>query len=513
MKNRVLCVGSGSALLITLLLSYAAKADGINLLRNGDFSQELQSWILPLQQGATLQKVAGAPFARALVFEADETNKFGATPLLRQKINASFKKGESLTFKLWLRGTSGAKISALLETENRIAPERVTQEHVAQESLILTAQWQELKATGVCPRDFKADELAFALRFAPDAETVYVGAVRVFKGSGESAVAVVSSPAPAPPKPQVQFQISGPDPHLPPSGGSSFDSSALDAAPTKPIEPAKPKPSPDPLPAPLPAPLPTPSSSPPKPTVDPFANRPVKPKPTGLYAPLGQGDLLAQVPLAPPVNAPNYTSHYPIGMRPLLPDQSRLVEIMPEDACGLLHNSDFAHNKGDGIRVIGAQLLGGWEVPDNASLKGQIITAQAGPYTQALRLTVTPTAAERKAPYSLRMMQIAKTPPQRSDDLMLRVWMRSPDSTCIGISIEQHYDGCHVVVRKTVDLTPQWKEYEFHGKLLDDKLLRSVKPGAKDRIWTKFEVGNCPGTIELTGVCMTIEAPTTLYLK
>jgi hypothetical protein len=505
MKNRVLCTGSVSALLIALLLSYAAKADGINLLRNGDFSQELQNWILPLQQGATLQKVMGAPFARAMVFETDETNKAGTTPPLGQKINASFKKGEVLTTKLWLRGTPGAKISAALETEGR-----VTLERVAQESLILTAQWQELKATGVCPRDFKAEELVFALRFAPDAETVYVGSVRVFKGSGESTVAVVSAPAPAPPKPQVQFQISGPDPHLPPSGGSSFDSSTLDPAPAKPVEPAKPKPSPHPLPVTAPAPS---SAPPPKPTADPFANRPVKPKPTGLYAPLGQGDLLAQVPLAPPANAPDYTSHYPIGMRPLLPEHSRLVEIMPEDACGLLHNSDFAHNKGDGSRVFGAQLFGGWEVPDNASLKGQIVTAQAGPYTQALRLTVTPTAAERKAPYSLRMMQIAKTPPQRSDDLMLRVWMRSPDSTCIGISVDQHYDGCHVVVRKTVSLTPQWKEYQFHGKLLNDKLLRNVKPGAKDRIWTKFEVGNCPGTIELTGVCMTVEAPTTLYLK
>jgi hypothetical protein len=136
-------------------------------------------------------------------------------------------------------------------------------------------------------------------------------------------------------------------------------------------------------------------------------------------------------------------------------------------------------------------------VPKTPSLQATIVAAQAGPYTSALHLTVTPTEAESKHAFSLSVFQHAPTPPALSDAVVLRVWMRSPDNTCISVRAEQH-EPCRPLFEEMVNLKPTWKEYQFRG--------HRIAGPPMDHVCVKFQLGACPGNIEITGVCLSIEA-------
>ena len=457
------------------------------MLRNADFSQDLQNWNLNVaeKRAATVEKASGATFPRSLVLETTQTTKPFAS--LQQPINAAFRQGEKITLKLWLKGSMGAAVTG------NVGIAEQTQPRVVQAPFILSAQWQEFSAAGTCPRDFKAEELIFNLTFPAGFNTIRVGAIRLFKGE-ESDVAIISSPAVQPaPKPQPTFQIVGPaNPHLPPSGDSSFESSpsAPSISTSSPLEVPLAKPEKPALKPPLveptkPAPLPT--------------NLPVAP----IQNPVAKPPLL-NLPTAPRPGTADYSSRpspFPPGMKPISPLENWLGEIMPADACGLLHDSDFAHNKVSGVEMKGIKLIGGWQVPMTPSLQSEIVAAQAGPYTNALHLKVSPSPDENAQPYSLRILQVMNTPPLMSDQLVLRVWLRSPDKACLGITLDQH-SPCRPAIRETIDLTPNWKEYTFRGHPAPGPTL--------DSVWMQFVLGNCPGTIEITGVCLTAEGATSV---
>ena len=483
-------VASFFQVVFLVFAALAAHAEGINLLRNADFAQGQQNWNLQLSNGNTalVEKTEGAVFARALVMVTSQTAKQAAT--LQQPINAAFRQGEKITLKLWLKGSAGASVTGSVGGNNE------TQPRVVQAPFILSSQWQEFSAVGTCPRDFKAEELILNLKFPVSFNTVHVGAIRLFKGE-ESNVTIVSTPAVQPaPKAQVTFQIVGPaNPHLPPSGGSSgdgsFDISSLDP-------PSAPSPKPSPLEVPLPKPQ-TPVTKPPiNPTpavIQPV--QPAKPKPAGAPS-------LLNLSVAPRPGATNYaTSPIPQGFQKISPFQHWLGEAMPEDACGILHNSDFAHNKTLGGTVTGSKLLGGWTLPDKPSIKSEFVSAKVGGYTTALRLTSTPDAAERAEPFMLRLLQVTKTPPVTSDDIFLRVWLRSPDNACLSLRVDQHAQNvCHTAISADLNLTPDWKEYTFRG--------RRSQGTTYQELWTYFYTGACPGTIEITGVCLTTEGATSV---
>jgi hypothetical protein len=224
--------------------------------------------------------------------------------------------------------------------------------------------------------------------------------------------------------------------------------------------------------------------------------------PSNPYAATPTG--LDELPVAPKPGDAGYVTALPTGLKPISQFAPWLGETMPPDACGLLHNSDFAHNKTRGVTKNGYQLLGGWEVPDNAHVKGQIVPAQAGRYASALRLTTKPDAAQHQQIHSLRILQVIKAPQAPSDTFVVRVWMRSPDKACVSLSVNQHAQNiCSVAIREKVQLTSQWKEYEFRGRRTHDLPYQEV--------WIGFEMADCPGTIELTGTCLTIEAPSQVF--
>ena len=164
-----------------------------------------------------------------------------------------------------------------------------------------------------------------------------------------------------------------------------------------------------------------------------------------------------------------------------------------------MHNSDFAHNKTRGYDSTPGVYFGGWSVVKKDSLRAELIAAQAGPYHSALRLVSQPDETDKKNPWGLRMFQRVGTPPVPSDNIMLRVWMRSPDRNCVEVNVDQHdRQSCRVAIRSLVMLTPEWKEYTFRG---------IPGGGPRDVAWVNFELGKCPGTVEITGICLSLEAP------
>lgn len=494
MNNRFWVVATVSLLLIGARLS---SADGINLLRNGDFSQELQSWKLQLKtpDNASIEKVNGMSFARALTLDTEEEPGV----LLQQGINAAFKKGEPVTLKLWLRGDADAT-----PISKAIASIQAADARVKQSPLTLTPQWQEFSISGTAPRDFKPEELSCALSFSPDAGKVRIAALRFFKGEGSTSVAITSAPAPEPSKPLGQYQVSGPaNPHLPPSGGSfskphdsSFteviNSGSFTNPATAPVNPPIAPPTvasstpAKPVPA-KPAPTKPAPTKPAAPVAFPLAANPA-----GIYAPISNP--IAELPLAPAANTPGYMASATPGFQKL-PLTNHLVEVMPPDACGLLQNSDFEHNKMTGGIDYQYKRFGAWLVPkDTNQIQAEVVPAQAGPYGSALRLNSTPPGGAKS--FMLTVMQHTMTPPVLSDALVLRVWMRSPDKTCISVRVEQH-QPCRRIIEETIYLKPQWKEYTFRGG--------RTTGGPMDRAYVKFQLGSCPGVIEITGVCLTIE--------
>jgi hypothetical protein len=484
-----------------LLAALPSRADGINLLRNADFTQELQSWnlIVPNQRAATFEKADGMAFPRALVVSvtkdlpynstAQTAREFGLRNFessLQQPINAAFRQGDKIALKVWLRGDAGTAITGSVGSTNEAQP------CFLQAPFVLSPQWQEFSATGLCPRDFKPEELKLQLNLPKNYYTVLVGAIRLFKGE-DSSVTLVSTPAVQPaPKPQVKYQIIVPDPNSRPSGDGSFEIPILNppsapSRPTTPLEVPVGKPQ---------APVASPKPKPLKPTVPAVVAAPPVLKPSNPPA------SLLDLPVAPRPSDPKYWEAKSPTLQKL-PGLAMMGEAMPEDACGILHNSDFAHNKVFGGTIAAFDVFGSWTLPKKSHIIGEIIPVQVGGYTSAMRLTSTPDAADRKAAWAMRILQNKEVPSITSDQVALRVWLRSPDKACIGIRVDLHNQAeCSVAVDQTIALTPDWKEFTFRG--------RASSGHAYKEIWTYFYTGDCPGTVEMTGVCLTVEGVTSV---
>ena len=168
------------------------------------------------------------------------------------------------------------------------------------------------------------------------------------------------------------------------------------------------------------------------------------------------------------------------------------AEAPPREPVNLLVNEGFARGEA------------GWTVPDTDTAYSELVPALAGPYRQALRVTVNPAPGDRAWDVTLR--QDVQTPLHKGDPLALKVWLRSPQSLTIGAYVEQGGDSYAKFVSGSLTLTPSWKEYEVRGAADAD-----YPTGKSDAI---FHLGGVKGVVEVTGVRLfNPDAPATLQIS
>lgn len=156
-----------------------------NMLQNGDFSQNLQAWTLPNAQKATASVVeatgAGAN-TKAVRFQITpvEGDKLWAI-VLRQPINAPLKKGDALSFEVWLRSPQSLKTFAFLEAKD------VNYTKSLEKALELSPAWKEYEVRGVAKGDYAAGETSFGFHLGFGAGTIEMTGLQLQTGAAVAA--------------------------------------------------------------------------------------------------------------------------------------------------------------------------------------------------------------------------------------------------------------------------------------------------------------------------------------
>ncbi|MBW3638212.1 MAG: endo-1,4-beta-xylanase, partial [Armatimonadetes bacterium] len=153
----------------------------------------------------------------------------------------------------------------------------------------------------------------------------------------------------------------------------------------------------------------------------------------------------------------------------------------------LIQNGDFA-----------APLQGNWFGGGKLPPQMEIVPAQVGSFSKALRLSVAAPADSR--PWDSRLAQKVDVPVKKGDVIYIRAWVRSPQSGPIGMFYQMVADPFTKSAERIFKLTPQWTEYKFSGVATQD-----FAPGES---LFEFHVGQTNGTVEIAGVRVENLGPT-----
>lgn len=158
----------------------------------------------------------------------------------------------------------------------------------------------------------------------------------------------------------------------------------------------------------------------------------------------------------------------PEGVRPTMHTPVSLIE-----------NGDFSQ---------GAEAA--WHGIDGERVAGEVVEADVGGFTQALRLALNPPAGA--APWHLQLGQAIDHPVRRGDAVYFRAWLRSPEHCTVAFIFEMAAEPHTKYISQRVSLTPDWREYRFMGRAGSN-----FRPGESQ---AKFFLGYDAGTVEIAGV-------------
>lgn len=144
----------------------------------------------------------------------------------------------------------------------------------------------------------------------------------------------------------------------------------------------------------------------------------------------------------------------------------------------LVRNGDFS----GGLRE--------WRVTEGTSCAATIVDSTVEGYPKALHLDLNPDPDAE--PWSVILNQPVAAFLEEGEPLILRAWMRSPDRCRASAYVEMGREPWTKSPSGTVELTPDWQEYEFSGPSLEDFSAAEAVLG--------FHLGFGRGAIEITGV-------------
>ena len=170
---------------------------------------------------------------------------------------------------------------------------------------------------------------------------------------------------------------------------------------------------------------------------------------------------------APKTEAPRATS----------PKPSRIVEPLLED-------EDFEHQ------------LEGWTLPEEGTLKAEIVAATLGElpqeWTKVLKISsALPFEPAFYPQRTLTQRIVLSVAPQ--DGVQLKFWARSPQNCKLYVSARSTKTNA-LLLNEALNITPKWKEFDLR------KIMRNAINDAAGRL--SFMVGAVNGPLEIAGLHM-----------
>jgi endo-1,4-beta-xylanase len=163
----------------------------------------------------------------------------------------------------------------------------------------------------------------------------------------------------------------------------------------------------------------------------------------------------------------------------LAPVAAAQQEATMEHPLSLIANSDLT-----------APLAGTWQVDGGDRIVAEVIPAEVGGYTNAVRCTLDP--AQGAPPWSLAFGQRTTGPIQQGDVVYFRAWLRSPDKCPVTFVLEQASGDFRKFISQAAVSGPEWAEYRFAAEV-------PVAYAAAEA-QAKLFLGDAKGTIEIAGI-------------
>ena len=145
----------------------------------------------------------------------------------------------------------------------------------------------------------------------------------------------------------------------------------------------------------------------------------------------------------------------------------------------LIDNGDFAQ-----------PLEGNWPTGGGERMTVDVIDAEVGDYTQAVRLTLDPEPGA--APWNLQFAQPCRGYVRAGEAVYFRAWLRSAKECRVTFIWELATPPHTKYISQLANLTPEWREWRFMGRAD-----RSFRP--EESRFSLF-VGHDAGTIEVAGM-------------
>ncbi len=145
----------------------------------------------------------------------------------------------------------------------------------------------------------------------------------------------------------------------------------------------------------------------------------------------------------------------------------------------LIANGDFS-----------APLDGNWDIDGGPRNQAEVVAAEAGGFTAALRCRLEP--EPNASPWSLAVGQRGIAPIEAGDVVYFRAWLRSPERCPVTFILEQASGDYRKYISEMARPGPEWVEYRFAARVTD-----RFDAGAAQ---AKFFLGHAKGTVEIAGV-------------
>ena len=138
-----------------------------------------------------------------------------------------------------------------------------------------------------------------------------------------------------------------------------------------------------------------------------------------------------------------------------------------------------------------APLTGNWRAAGTVPPTLEVVDAQIGGYSKAIRAQITTTPGMNAWESRLTTARTASAV-EKGARLGVRFWARSPQSLQITVIYQMALTPHTKAISRNVTLSPGWKEFRLLGRAVD-----GYAPDASN---FEFHLGFAPGTVEIAGV-------------
>lgn len=152
----------------------------------------------------------------------------------------------------------------------------------------------------------------------------------------------------------------------------------------------------------------------------------------------------------------------------------------------LITNGDFANG------------TAGWSIPSGGRGSARLVDCDLPGLPKAIQVVAKPEPGD--SPWAVTLHTPLQAFLDEGQPLTIKLWARSPERAPTAVFLEQAGEPYAKSVYGKMELTPDWREFEFEGKSL-----QAFSPGEAH---LGFHLAHASGTIELAGIRLLTSAQT-----